>query len=252
MTTRAPADVEPALRRELIRIGRLLYAKGLIVGLDGNLSARLPDGSLLITPSGLCKGMLDETQLLHLDGAGHPIDRAAPTVEDARGIARLRPSSELAMHLEAYRQRPDIGAVVHAHPTHLVAMSLLPGFLDAGILPEALLYIGRPPVLEYARPASEEGALRVREALRGHDAIVLSRHGSLCLGATLEEAFFKTETLEQLARICGILRAAGQRELGSLRLAPDRVAELLALREALGLVREADATDFAELVDQGA
>ncbi|MCB0217162.1 MAG: class II aldolase/adducin family protein [Chloroflexi bacterium] len=272
-TPSASATTEARLRHELVYFGRLLYERGLVVGVDGNLSARLPDGSLLITPSGLCKGRLDESQLLHLDASGRPIGGGveapdSPAESSTSGASaaldpgtatnalpeqgHLRPSSELAMHLEAYRQRPDADAVIHAHPPHLIAMSMLSGGLDAAILPEALLYVGQPPVLAYARPSSDEGALRVREALRDHDALVLARHGSLCLGATLEDAWVKTETLEQLARICAILRGVGQSNLTGLRLPPNRLQELETLRRSLGRAREADIRDAASEDDQGA
>ncbi|MCI0398933.1 MAG: class II aldolase/adducin family protein, partial [Chloroflexi bacterium] len=109
---------ESHLRQEIVRVGRLMYDKGLVAASDGNISARLGPGRILITPSGLHKGLMAPEQLLVVDEDGRPV---GPGLAASR---RLKPTSEMPMHLEAYRQRPDVGAVVHAHPPITIALSI--------------------------------------------------------------------------------------------------------------------------------
>lgn len=236
MTTRQ----ERELRSAMVRIGRALYDRGLVVATDGNLSARLDGERLLATPSGLCKGWLREEQLIVVDMGGKRVDEPNAHNRD------LRPTSELAMHLEAYRVRPDVRAVVHAHPPHAVAQSIAGvGFEDC-FLPEALLFVGIPFVAEYATPSSAEGAAAIREGAAQHDLIVLQRHGSLALATSLEEAYFRTETLEQLARIRGLVVQAQAGDRAIPALAAEQVEKLMALRRGLGLWRPGDAERFCE------
>lgn len=271
-----PGKVEPRssehepeihrLRAEIVEVGRLLFAGGLIAGTDGNISARCGPDRILITASGLRKGGLETQHCIVVDLDGQLLDGAAqdglldpeaPEVPDRATLStllRFRPSSEIAMHLEAYRQRPEIGAIVHAHPPHVIALSIAGIELDAALLPEALLFLGFPPTIPYARPSSTEGALAIREAVAGHDALVLARHGSLALAASPMDALGKTETLEQLARVTCILAGLGASPttagqgfvptLAGLAMPHDRAAELMRLRAELGLGRPADQEDL--------
>jgi len=243
-----PPD-DHALRGEIVQVGRLLYDRGLVVATDGNISARLAVDRFLATPSGVCKGLLEPEHLIVVDQAGRRVD------DPATGDSGLRPTSEILMHLEAYRRRPDIGAVVHAHPPHAVALSIAGIDLGRCVLPEALVFVGVPPVVAYATPSSPEGAAAIGDAVAGHDALVLARHGSLAVGDRPLTALHNTETLEQLARITFLLHllgrgaASGNPRPGDLSpdetaLAPDDAAKLLALRERLGLRRTSDAEEF--------
>jgi L-fuculose-phosphate aldolase len=235
-----------ALRAEIVEVGRLLFEGGLIAGTDGNISARCGEDRMLITASGLRKGSLDGSQCILVDMQGRPIvEKDSPRDIERAQEPNYKASSEIAMHLEAYRQRPDIGAIVHAHPPHVIALSIAGLRLDAALLPEALIFLGFPPTIPYARPSSVEGALAIREAVLGHDALVLARHGSLTLGASPSDALGKTETLEQLARVACLL--AGFPNLApmtSLALPRERAAELMQLRAELGLGRQADRDDL--------
>lgn len=209
---------------QLVRAARALFRRGLMVGLDGNLSVRLGDGSLLITPSGAVKGWLRPRDLLRIDLAGQVIE----------GPAGARPSSETAMHLAAYRDRPEVRAVIHAHPPALVACSVLalPLFSDA--LPEALLLTGDPIRLPYATPSTEEGALALAKRVREGNCFVLERHGSLALGESVTMAFARTESLEQLARFSLLARQLGNSEPAALALSAMQQAALVQVREAMG------------------
>jgi L-fuculose-phosphate aldolase len=213
------------LRSEIVRIGRLMYDKGFICASDGNISARLGSDRVLITPSGLHKGFLEPEDLLVVDMDGQVIPQ--PGFPD-RG---LRPTSELPMHLEAYRQRPDVGGVVHAHPPLTIALSIADISLASYLLPEVIVMLGVVPTTPFAMPSSDENRTAISDLVRCHDGIVLRRHGSLTVGRTPMAAFMQLETLEQQARITFMLAQLGV----SNPLAMDQVERLLATREAMGL-----------------
>lgn len=226
---------EHQLRQEIVKIGRLMYDKGFVSANDGNLSVRLDRGRFLITPSGLHKGLLEPDQLLVVDEEGQP---SGPRTVASRS---LKPTSELPMHLEAYRRRPDIQAVVHAHPPLTIALSIAGIKMDACLLPEAIVMLGIIPTAPYSTPSSEENAQAIRELITRHDAIVLERHGTLTVGDSLLEAFMRLETVEQNARIGFMLAQLGVRN----PLPPDQVDKLLAMREIMGLSRAGERAAFA-------
>jgi L-fuculose-phosphate aldolase len=223
---------ESSLRNEICRVGRLMWERGLAVATDGNLSARLPGAGerLLVTPAGQSKAFLEPGALLTVDLAGRVLD--AP--------AGLRPTSELPMHLEVYRRRPDVAAVVHAHPPTVVALSIAGVSFAECLLPEVIVTLGLVPTAEYATPSSAENQRAIREWIGAHDAIVLRRHGSLTVGRDPFDAYLKLESLEHLARISLLARQAG----GAPPLPPEQVEKLLAQRAALGLTRPGDEEAF--------
>lgn len=228
---------EGALRQEIVRIGQMMYAAGLLCGFEGNLSVRLSDSRILVTPAGLHKGLLRPEQLLVVDNEGRLIGYAT---EARRG---LRPTSELPMHLEAYRQRPDVTAVVHAHPPITVALSIAGVPMDTPLLPEVIVLLGQIPMAPYSMSSSEEGANAIRELVRHHDAIILQRHGTLTVGNSLTQAFMRLETVEQNARIHFMLAQLGAG--GSME--GRELVKLLKMRRGMGLERDGDAADFRRL-----
>jgi L-fuculose-phosphate aldolase len=217
MANEAEVD-EAALRAEMVRVGRLLYERGLTVANDGNLSARLGEGWLLTTPAGSCKGMLEPGELVVVDMAGRPRD------------AGQRPSSELLLHLHVYRRRPDVQAVVHAHPPLAVACTLAGVSLEEPLLPEVIVLLGRIPTAPYARTGTAAMGEAIDALIAHHDAMLLDHHGSLTAGKTLLQAFLRTEQIEQAARILITARMLG----GARPLPPGAVGELLELRRAMG------------------
>jgi L-fuculose-phosphate aldolase len=228
------APDEKALREEIVEVGRLMYERGLVVGIDGNISARLAAERILATPSGLCKGMMGPDQLVVVDMAGQKVGPGTAANQN------LRPTSETPMHLEAYRQRPDVGAVVHAHPPITVALSIAGISLKECMLPEVIVNIGLLPTTEYATPGSPENKRAIQDLIAGHDGIILQRHGALTVGHSPLEAFFKLEMIEQVARITLILRQLGCG--GSLP--PEDVEKLLAQRQTAGLARRGEEAEF--------
>lgn len=219
---------ERALREEFVRIGQLMHARGYVTATDGNISARLGPDRFLATPSGLSKGFMTPDQMVVIDWEGRPVGASR------YGAARtLKPSSEVLLHLEAYRQRPDIKAVVHAHPPVAVALSIAGIPIAPCILPEVIVTLGTIPTTEYATPASPEGATVVRDVIRNHDAVMLQRHGSVTVGSSPFEAYLKLEKLEHAADITFKLIQLGRQ----LPFPPGAVEKLLEKRAQAGLLR---------------
>src|SRR4030042_1534329 len=162
------------LRRELIRILCIVTDQGLACSSDGNLSLRLGEDRFLITPSGLHKMSLCEEELVVVDGKGQVLE----------GMPGLSPTSEVPMHLEAYRERPDINAVLHAHPPCATALTIAEIPFPMDLIPEALIGLGSVPVAPYATPGTPELARSIRGLLRESNSILLSHHGRLTGGRT--------------------------------------------------------------------
>jgi L-fuculose-phosphate aldolase len=180
---------EPALRNELIRVNSILTERGLIRSSDGNISVRLEDALLLITPSGVYKGGMSPDDLIVIDMDGK--------VHQAR--TGLRPTTETLMHLEVYRQRPDINAVIHAHPPFSTALTIAGKPFPVEYIPEVLVGLGDIPTAAYATPGTQGLADSIHELIRSHDCILLSHHGSLNAGGNLEEALIALERMEHAA-----------------------------------------------------
>jgi L-fuculose-phosphate aldolase len=225
---------ESQLRQEIVRIGRLMYEKGFISASDGNISARLSPDRILITPSGLHKGFLEPGDLLIVDEDGQRVGNRT------FGGKKLKPTSEMPMHLEVYQQRPDVIAVVHAHPPITIALTIAGIPLADCLLPEVIVFLGLIPTTTYATPSSEENVLAIRSLIVKHDALVLQRHGSLTVGDSPMQAFMRLETVEQNARIAFMLAQLGIHN----PMPPDEVRKLLQQREAMGLSRPGEAADF--------
>jgi L-fuculose-phosphate aldolase len=212
---------EHEMRREMVRVGRLMWERGYVAATDGNLSARLGGDRLLVTASGLSKGFLsdDDLVVIRLDGELLPSYRG-------RG---LRPSSEISMHLEVYRQRPDVHAVVHAHPPLATAFSIAGVSLARCVIPEVIVTMGGIPTAEYATPGTTEVPASIRQAIRDHDALIMAHHGSLTVGRTLWEAYMRLEKVEHTAEI-----TLAAQQLGRVNtLAPQDVDKLAEKRREL-------------------
>jgi L-fuculose-phosphate aldolase len=209
------------IRAEIVRVGQLMHQKGFIVASDGNISVRLGADRVLATPSGRHKGFLRPDELITTDMDGRPINPPPG----------LEPTSEMPMHLEIYRQRPQVAAVVHAHLPLAVALSIAGIRLDEPFLPEAVITLGPIPTTEYAIPSSLENVTAIRDLIGQHDAIVLRRHGAITVGSDPFDAYMRMEAVEHKAHIVLLLRLLGQGE----PLSSGQVASLLELRRRLGL-----------------
>ncbi len=203
---------ETDLRRQIVTVAHIAAERGLITSSDGNISARLGDERFLITPSGVYKGALQPEQLVVIDAEGRLLE----------GAPGLKPTSETLMHLEAFRQRPDIAAVFHAHPPYAVALTVAGIPLPVNLIPEVLIALGDVPTASYGTPGTEALAQSLSELIRTHDAVLLSHHGSLTVGRTLEETLIAQERLEAAARVYWLARALGPVH----PLPPEEVARL--------------------------
>ena len=208
------------LRQALCRIGALCYQKGFIAGADGNLSARLTDGSVLVTPAGAMKGFLEPHHLAHVDLEGRELD-GGPS-----------PSSEIGIHLVCYHERPDARAVVHAHPPHAVALSIAGVDQQLPVIPEIIVSIGGTPTAPYATPGTAELPESIRSLVRCSDTLIMKNHGAVCLGSNLMDAFKKLDMVEHTARILWLAHALRG---GVEPLPAEAVRKLLDTRAALGI-----------------
>lgn len=188
---------EEALRREIVDIGETMWQKGYVAANDGNISVRLPDGSLLVTPSGVSKGRMTPEMILRLDLKGN-----------VEGNGRI--STEVQMHQEVYRQRPDVMAVVHAHPVYATTFAAAEMALERPLLPEIVVFLDKIPLASYATPSTDEVAQSIREIIRDHNALLLSHHGALTVGTSLEEAYLAMERVESYSHIVFNLMLIGR------------------------------------------
>ena len=222
---------EAQLRADIVEIGRRLYARGYTASNDGNISVRLDPARLLMTPKSVCKGFMTPEMMCITDLEG-------------RKLAGERdPSSEMLMHLEVYRQRPDANAVVHAHPP------IATGFAVAGIpLDRAVLAEVVTTIAEYATPSTTELPEAVRKYVKAHDGMLLANHGALTIGADLYAAYYKMETIEHFAKISLVARLLG----GERLLSRDEVARLQGLRGSYGIAAPAPICPEPGASDPGA
>jgi len=208
---------EHQLRKALVTFGRRCYERNLLVAMDGNLSARLPSGDILCTAAGCHKGFLTDDDLVVIDRRGNRL----------RGLRE--PTSEIAMHLACYDARDDINAVVHAHPPIAVAFTIAGVSMARCVLPETVLTLGSIPTVVYETTGSTALAARVAQAILEHDAILMDRHGAVCVGESVLEAFCRLEVLEHTALITKTAR-----DLGTISDLPQE--EVVRLR-SMGLQR---------------
>jgi L-fuculose-phosphate aldolase len=214
---------EAQLRADIVEVGRRLYARGYTASNDGNISVRLDGGRLLMTPKSVCKGFMEPAFMCITD-------------LDGRKLAGDRdPSSEMQMHLEVYRQRPDARAVVHAHPPVATGFAVAGIPLDKAVLAEVVTTLGSVPIAEYATPSTKELPEAVRKYVKAHDGMLLANHGALTLGADLFSAYYKMETIEHFARISLVARLLG----GERLLSRDEVFRLQGLRGSYGIASPA-------------
>ena len=212
-----PSATESDLRSAIIECGRICYERHLMTSNDGNISVRMSDGHVLITPSGISKGRLAHDDMLVVDLNGNIISSRPDR----------KPSSETPMHLEVYRQREDAHAVVHAHPIFATTLTVADLEFPIDVLPEVLLTMGEVPITKYATPSSHEDAEVIRPFVKNHNAMLLRQHGSLTFGKNLDEALIHLERIEHVSEIYWRAKMMGTVK----RVPPEAQAQLISLRE---------------------
>jgi L-fuculose-phosphate aldolase len=230
---------ESQLRADIVEVGRRMYARGYTASNDGNISVRLDVGRLLMTPKSVCKGFMTPEMMCITDLEGRKLE------------GDRDPSSEALMHLEVYRQRPDVRAVVHAHPPIATGFAVAGIPLDRPVLAEVLTTLGSVPIAEYATPSTKELPEAVRKYIKAHDGMLLANHGALTVGGDLFSAYYKMETIEHFARISLVARLLGRENL----IAREEVARLQGLRGTYGIQAPApicdDPADALSLLQSG-
>jgi L-fuculose-phosphate aldolase len=206
---------ELELRRELVRFSKWLSRLGFMPGTSGNLSARLDEGRLLITPTGMSKFLLKPSDLVIVDLQGRLL------------FGTRKVTSEVCMHLAIYEMRKDISAVVHAHPPIATGFACAGRGLDQVLCQEGVMTLGPVPLAEYATTGTDEVAASLRPLICGQEAILMANHGAVTYGSDLLEAFLRMETVEHLAHIDLVAH-----QLGSPRLLSVNQIEQVRLAKA--------------------
>lgn len=211
---------ESEIRSRIVEYGRRLYEHGYVVTNDGNISARISDDEIIATPTGVSKGFMNEDMLvkMRLDG----------TVVECGTRA---PSSEMKMHLRVYQENSTVLGVVHAHPVYATSFAIAGIPLDESILSEAMLQIGAVGVAHYAEPGTYDVPDSIAPFCKDYAAVLMSNHGALAWGTSLDEAYTRMEVLENYAHISYVVRQLG----GGRQLSNDQVAGLARIRERMGL-----------------
>jgi L-fuculose-phosphate aldolase len=178
---------------------RQLAAQGLIAGRDGNLSVRLGPERVLVTLSGFIKSLVTPSDMVEVDLSGKTRRRSS-----------RKPTSELELHLRILRHRPDVHAVVHAHPPTATGFAVAGVTIPGNLLPELIFLVGPVPLVPFGMPGTPALGDQVVPYLDKHDALLLANHGAVTMGSTLDEAWIRMETLEHSARIILAARQIGQ------------------------------------------
>jgi L-fuculose-phosphate aldolase len=206
---------ERQYRDEIVRYGQLLHTQFFVAATDGNLSVRMEDGTILCTPTCLSKGMMKAEDLVVVNGNG----------EVLRGPRS--PSSEIAMHLLIYRMRPDVNAVVHAHPPTATGYAAAGVPLTQPLVSEIVITLREVPLAPYATPGSPELSESLRPLIADHDAILMANHGVVTYSSDLNTAYMKMETVEHFARVALVTHQLGRQQL----LSEAEVRKLLEARD---------------------
>ena len=210
---------------DIVEVGRRLWTRGYVASNDGNISVRVDNERLVMTPASVSKGFMTPDMMVVTDLEGRLLS----------GAPGRKPSSEIQMHLVVYRERPDVGAVVHAHPPLSTGFAVAGIPLDRAVLAEVVTTLGSIPIAEYGTPSTQELADAVAPYVRMHDGLLLANHGALALGKDLFGAYYKMETIEHFARISLVARMLG----GERLLSREEVVRLQDLRGRYGIASPA-------------
>lgn len=205
------------LREQICDICHKMWQLGWVAANDGNVSVKLPDGTFLATPTGMSKSFITPQKLVHIDQDGQILDASAG----------LKPSSEIKMHLRCYKEREDVGAVLHAHSPVATGYAVANKPLDEYSMIETVIALGSIPVTPYGTPSTYEVPDRIAPYLGEHDALLLQNHGALTVGADLITAYYRMETLELFAKISLNAHLLG----GAKEISRENIDRLISMRE---------------------
>lgn len=207
------------LKKDIVEVGQRMYQRGYVASNDGNISARLDENKFLVTPTGVSKGFMKPEDLIVVNIDGKVLS------------GMKKPSSEVFMHLQVYKDRPDVNSVCHAHPPYATGFAVAGIPLDKCILPEVIITLGSIPLIEYGTPGTEELYRPVTKLLKDYDAFLLANHGALTIGTDVINAYHKMETVEHFAHIAFVAQQLGYPNT----LSKEQVQKLKDQREKFGI-----------------
>lgn len=206
------------IKEWICEIGRRVYNKGFAAANDGNISYRIGENEVLCSPTMICKGFMtpDDVCMVDLDGK--------------QLAGKKKRTSEILLHLTIMKEREDVRAVVHCHPPHATAFAVTREAIPQCVLPEIEVFMGEVPLAPYETPGGQSFADTVKPFLKATNTIILTNHGTVTFGKTLEEAYWKTEILDAYCRILILSKQLG----GITYLNEQKSRELLDLKKRLG------------------
>jgi L-fuculose-phosphate aldolase len=207
------------IKKQICDIGRRAYESGYVAANDGNISVKVNDQEIWITPSGVSKGYMTPNMLVKVNRYGEVLE----------GSEKV--SSELKLHLKAYNERSDVQAVVHLHPPVATGFAVAGILINSRILSETILNLGEIPIADYGTPNTDELANSISSYIQRHDGILLANHGAITVGKDLYTAYHKIETIEFSARINLVAKLLGNES----ELTADKIDKLMSIRKKLGL-----------------
>ena len=213
------SKTEQEYRQDIVDVGKLMWQHGWVAANDGNISIRLEKNRIVCTPTGVCKGMMRASDLIVCDAQGCKLegDRERTT--------------EIAMHMAIYAARPDIHAVVHAHPPVATGFAAAGRALNGALLPEVVIGLGCVPLADYGLPGTPALTEGMLPFIPKYDAILMGNHGAVAYGEDVYKAFFRMETVEHFARITLVAELLG----GAKLLPREEVDKLFASRKRYGV-----------------
>ena len=207
------------LKKEICEVGHKLYAQGMVAANDGNISVKISPREYLCTPTGVSKGALTPDMIIKVDENGKKLE------------GTLNPSSEIKMHLCCYKEREDVGAVLHAHPPTSTGFAVAHVHMDKYVMIEDVIAIGSVPVTPYGTPSTEEVPNAIRPYLQEHDVVLLENHGALAIGSDLITAYYRMESLELWAKIQLTAHLLG----GAKEISKPDIDTLISMRSKYGV-----------------
>lgn len=209
------------VREQICDVCHKMWQLGWVAANDGNVSVKLDDGTFLATPTGISKSFITPEKLVHIDENGEILD----------GPEGAKPSSEIKMHLRCYKEREDVGAVVHAHPPTATGYAVAHLDMDRYTMIETVIAIGSIPVTPYGTPSTYEVPDAIAPYLQEHDVLLLENHGALTVGADLITAYYRMETLELYAKISLTAHLLG----GEKEICEKNINRLIGMRKGYGV-----------------
>ena len=209
------------VREQICDVCHKMWQLGWVAANDGNVSVKLDDGTFLATPTGISKSFITPEKLVHIDENGEILD----------GPEGAKPSSEIKMHLRCYKEREDVGAVVHAHPPTATGYAVAHLDMDRYTMIETVIAIGSIPVTPYGTPSTYEVPDAIAPYLQEHDVLLLENHGALTVGADLITAYYRMETLELYAKISLTAHLLG----GEKEISEKNINRLIGMRKGYGV-----------------